>query len=96
MCPSDAMRDRATSPPDDDTLLAAPGSRLAHATALYRDQSLSLGQAARRAGLLISSCIQHVSQLGIPVVRGTMASAQEDTKTIEAWRKESSCPPAAR
>ena len=35
---------------DDDALLSEPGIRRALATALYRDQSLSLGQAARFSG----------------------------------------------
>lgn len=58
---------------DDDSLLAEPGIRLAFATALYRDQSVSLGQAARFSGIGIAAFIQHVSRLGIPVVRGSRA-----------------------
>ena len=45
---------------DDDSLLAEPGIRRALATALYRDRSLSLGQAARFSGLSIAEFIQHV------------------------------------
>ena len=36
---------------DDESLLSEPGVRCALATALYRDRSLSLGQAARFSGL---------------------------------------------
>ena len=42
---------------DDESLLAEPGIRRAIATALYRDQSLSLGQAARFSGLSIGEFI---------------------------------------
>ncbi len=75
---------------DDDTLLAEPGIRRALATALFREQSLSLGHAARFAGLAIGDFIRYVSRLGIPVVRGTAASVHEDTEVITAWRKGSS------
>ena len=80
---------------DDDSLLAEPGIRLALATALYRDQSVSLGQAARFSGIGIAAFIQHVSRLGIPVVRGSRASVCEDTEEIEAWRKDLSQPTQA-
>ena len=75
---------------DDDTLLAEPGIRRALAAALYRDQSLSLGHAARFAGLAIGDFISHLSRIGIPVVTGTAASVHEDTEVITAWRKGSS------
>lgn len=74
---------------DDDELLSAPGVRRALATALYRDDSLSLGQAARFAGLPVGELIQHLSRLGIPVVRGTAASVRADAETIDAWRSGS-------
>ncbi len=75
---------------DDDALLGEPGVRRALATALYREESLSLGQAARLAGLSIAEFIQHVSRLGIPVVRGIAASIREDAQAIETWRKDPS------
>lgn len=81
---------------DDETLLAEPGVRRALATALFREESLSLGQAARLAGISIAEFIQHVSRLGIPVVRGKVASVREDARAIEAWRKGSSRPMRAR
>ena len=52
---------------DDDSLLAEPGIRLALATALFRERSLSLGQAARFSRVGIAEFIQRVSQLGVPV-----------------------------
>jgi antitoxin (DNA-binding transcriptional repressor) of toxin-antitoxin stability system len=81
---------------DDEALLGEPGVRRALATALYRDESLSLGQAARLAGLSAAEFIQHASRLGIPVVRGTAAGVREDAQAIAAWRKGSSRPTRAR
>jgi predicted HTH domain antitoxin len=75
---------------DDEALLTEPGVRRALATALYRDESLSLGQAARLSGLPVAEFIQHVSRLGIPVVRGTAASVRKDAEAIQEWRKGSS------
>ena len=75
---------------DDDTLLSEPGIRRALATALYRDQSLSLGHAAQFAGVGIGDFVSHLSRLGIPVVTGTAASVHEDTEVITTWRKGSS------
>lgn len=73
---------------DDDSLLAEPGIRRALATALYRDRSISLGQAARFSGLAIAEFIRHVSQLGIPVVRGTAATVREDAAAVAGWRHD--------
>ena len=72
---------------DDDALLSEPGVRRALATALYRDESLSLGQAARVARLPLAAFIEHVSRLGIPVVRGTAAGVREDAQAIATWRR---------
>ena len=80
---------------DDDTLLAEPGIRRALATALYREQSLSLGQAARFSGLGTAAFIQHVSRLGIPVVQGDAAQVHEDAEAVETWRTDSSRPTRA-
>ena len=74
---------------DDESLLAEPGIRRALATALYRDRSLSLGQAARFSGFSIAEFIQRVSQLGIPVVGGTSDTVREDAETVAVWRKDS-------
>ena len=69
---------------------SAPGIRRAIATALYRDQSLSLGPAARFSGLGVGEFIRHVSRLGIPVVRGTADTVREDAEAVVAWRNGSS------
>jgi predicted HTH domain antitoxin len=75
---------------DNDALLAEPGVRLALATGLYREESLSLGQAARFCALPIGEFLLHVSRLGIPVVRGTPRSVKDDLQTIATWRNGSS------
>ena len=80
----------------DDSLLAEPGIRQALATALFREGSLSLGQAARFSRLAIAEFIRRVSQLGIPVVGGNPTTAREDSEAVEAWRTGSSRPPRAR
>lgn len=81
---------------DDVSLLAEPGIRRALAAALYRDRSLSLGQAARFSGFSIAEFIQHVSRLGIPVVDGTSDTVREDAEAIAEWRSGSSQPTRAR
>ena len=81
---------------DDDSLLAEPGIRRSLATALYRDRSLSLGRAARFAGVTLVEFIRYVSRCGIPVVRGTAAEVGTDAQAIGAWTKGSSRPTRAR
>ena len=75
---------------DEDSLLTKPGIRLALATSLFREQSLSLGQAARFSDVAPAEFIRHLSRRGIPVVRGTTATVHEDTEAIAEWRKGSS------
>ena len=75
---------------DDESLLSEPGIRRAIATALYRERSLSPGQAARFSGFGIGEFIRQVSRLGIPVVRGTSDSVREDLEAVDAWRNRSS------
>ena len=60
----------------DDSLLAEPGVRLALATALYKDESLSLGRAAKFAGQRLVDFIEHVSQIG----HTGGAGSQHDTR----------------
>lgn len=75
---------------DDEALLSEPGVRQALATALYREQSLSLGKAARLAGVSVADFMLHVSRLGVPVLKGNAARVREDARTALAWRKKSS------
>ncbi len=70
----------------DNSLLSEPGMRQALATSLFRDGSLSLGLAAKFAGLAVAKFIDHVSKLGIPVVSGTTGTLQNDTESIQRWR----------
>lgn len=70
---------------DDEKLLGAPGVRTALATALFRSESLSLTRAARLAAMPLAEFMQHVSALGIPVLRGSAASVREDAKSLDAW-----------
>ena len=74
---------------DEDPSLNEPGIRQALATALYRDRSLSLGQAVRFSGIGMAAFIQRVSRLGIPVVEGTTETISKDAKTIRRWRNDS-------
>ena len=71
----------------DDSLLAEPGVRLALATALYKDASMSLGSAARLSGRPLAEFMSHVSRLGIPVVREADA-IREDVATLDRWMAE--------
>ena len=81
---------------DDDKLLKEPGVRVALAIALYRSKSLSLGRAAKLAGMTLAEFMRHVSRLGIAVVRGTPASVREDTRTLEQWLRKPSSATRAR
>ena len=75
---------------DDDSMLAETGVKVALATALYRSKSLSLGRAARVAGVAPAEFMQHLSRMGIPVVPGTRESLREDARTLEEWLKQES------
>lgn len=71
----------------DEGLLGEPGVRLALATSLYREESVSLGRGAKIAGIALVDFMLHVSREGIPVIRGDARTLREDIKNIEAWRK---------
>ena len=58
--------------------------RLALAAALYKDESLSLGRAAEFSGLTLADFVDHVSRLGIPVVRGAN-TMRDDMETLDEW-----------
>ena len=74
----------------DDSLLQDAGVRRALATALYRDGGLSLGKAAAVAALPVAEFMQHVSRLGVPVIRGSAAQVSADADVIASWRSGSS------
>lgn len=77
---------------EGDSILDDQGIRLALATSLYRDGSVSLGRAARFSELSPAEFIQHISKLGISVVHGTPASVRQDVDAIQEWRQSSSSP----
>ena len=82
---------------DDESLLSEPGTRLALATALFRSESVSLGRAARVAGVTIADFMQHVSRVGVPAVRSTATEVREDVRTLQSWlRHERSSATRAR
>ena len=74
----------------DDSALSESGVRQAIATGLFRERSLSLGLAAKYAGLGIAEFIEHVSRLGIPVVAGTAEAVRDDAESAETWSDGSS------
>ena len=75
---------------DNEKLLSKTGVRLALAVALYKSEGVSLGRAAKVAGVALADFMQHLSRLGIPAVRGTRAAVREDARTLEAWLKQES------
>ncbi len=70
---------------DDEQLLNMPGVRLALATALFRDGALALGRAAKVAQVTLVDFIQHLSRLGIPVVKGTVEDVRKDQEAVSGW-----------
>ncbi len=77
---------------DDDAPVADRGGRRSLVAALYRDRGLSLGRAARFAGVPLAEFIRYMSRCGIPVVRGTVAAVGRDAQAIVEWTRESSGP----
>lgn len=71
----------------DEGLLGEPGVRLALATDLYKNGSVSLGRAAKIAGIPLAEFMQHVSREGIPVIKGSARTVRQDIKNLEAWLK---------
>jgi hypothetical protein len=75
---------------DDDKLLGEPGIRVALALALYKEESLSVGKAAKLANMAVAEFMQYASRHGVATIRGTVRSAQEDARTLDAWLKKRS------
>jgi predicted HTH domain antitoxin len=71
---------------DDEGLLGEPGVRLALATVLYTNESISLGRAARVAGMPLAEFIKELGEQGIPVIRGSAKTLREELKNVAAWR----------
>jgi predicted HTH domain antitoxin len=98
--PTEALRNAAKGPvlvlkgdrPEAVILHLEPGQtpddpdlRLALATALFSAGALSLGRAARVAGVGVAELVSHLSRLGISVVQGEPADAESDLETLEEW-----------
>lgn len=75
---------------DEDGILSEPGVRTALAVSLFKIDAWPLGRAARFAGMALAEFIQHVSRLGIPVVKGNHGSLRQDLGNLDAWLGRSS------
>ena len=75
---------------DEDGILSEPGVRPALAVSLFKNDALPLGRAARLARMTLADFIQHVSRLGIPVVKGDHASLRGDLGDLDTWLGRSS------
>ncbi len=73
----------------DSGLLEMPGVRIALATALFRDGSLSLARAAKLAEMPLPDFMRQLSRLGIPVIQGSAQDVRKDMETLEAWLESS-------
>jgi predicted HTH domain antitoxin len=71
---------------DDEGLLGEPGVRLALATALYKSESISLGRAAKVAGIPLEAFMVEMGRAGIPLIRGNTRTLRGDLKNVRAWR----------
>ena len=60
------------------------------ATALYKSESVSLVRRPIIAGIPLVDFMQHVSQKGIPIIRGSIRTVREDVKSLESWLKRGS------
>ena len=74
----------------DDSLLGEPGVRLAIATDLFRSGSISLGRAAKVAGMALAEFMQEMGRAGVPIIRGNARTLREDVSNLEAWLKKGS------
>jgi len=58
--------------------------RPAVAASLYKDQTLSLGAAARLSGLTLAQFIEHLSSLDLDIVQ-VNATTEQEAEDIGAW-----------
>ena len=70
---------------DETGLLEMPGIRMALASSLFKDGSLSLARAARVAQVPLPEFMRQLSRLGIPVIQGDAKAVKQDVETLEAW-----------
>lgn len=70
---------------EKDEVWSLPGVRAALATTLFRDGNLSLGRAARLAGMSLPDSMQHLGRLGISAIGATAEEGKRDMDTLDAW-----------
>ena len=59
-----------------------PDVRLGLATSLFSGEALSLGRAARLAGVPIERFMEHLGSRGIPIFRGSTTTLDDDLATL--------------
>lgn len=59
--------------------------KVALATALFKDDGLSLTRAAKVAGTSLPEFMQHLSRSHIPVIQSSVDDVKKDVETLEAW-----------
>ena len=64
-------------------------ARMDVAAKLFRERALSLGRAAKFAGLPVATFMAEVSKRQIPVFTGDAESLRQDLKVIETFRQDS-------
>lgn len=65
--------------PDKQDVLLALGA------ALFQGGSVSLGRAARVAGVSTGEMISHLSRLGVAGVQGDRDDGKSDIETLDGW-----------
>ena len=70
---------------DFEGIPEAPEVKLLLASALFKSGALSLGRAARLAGIPVSEIVTHLSRLGIAAVDGDRAEVVSDLETLDEW-----------
>lgn len=80
----------------NDPDLERLGARVALAVALYRDDAVSLSKGARIAAIPLEDFMAHVSARGLPVIKGSAGTLQEELENLAQWRKQQSSPTPGR
>jgi predicted HTH domain antitoxin len=67
-----------------------PGLKFALAVALFRQGNVSLGYAARIAGLSVSNMIERLGKMNVPIVQIDERELDHDISAIDAWQRSPS------
>ena len=70
---------------DLERLPDKPDVLLALGAALFQGGSVSLGRAARVAGVSTGEMISHLSRLGVAAVQGDRDDGRSDVETLDRW-----------